>query len=293
MPPSSLMNGVPIGTSFTGMDIYSLRCATNRTLQIKTVVLIHNRRRTRPTTKTVKIWPEDALSKLQDCFNMTDWDLFEHKELEKHTQTVLDYSQFCMGNVTVDKAIRVFPNQKFWMTNQVRTLLMALNAAFRSGDRALYSAARADLKRGIKRVKADHRLCIQSHLSSNNTREVWQGIQDITNYRGCEAPTADRSAILAEEFNSFFARFETSQQLSSAHARPQSPPASCTTPLTVQEHNIRWVLLAVNIKKAAGPDGVPGRVLKACANELAPTFTKIFNLSLAQAIIPSCLKTSI
>lgn len=180
------------------------------------------------------------------------------------------------------------------MASQVRTLLRARDAAFRSGDRTLYSAARADLKRGIKKAKADHRRCIESHLSSNNSREVWRGIQDITNFRGCDVSTADLSETLAEELNCFFARFGTPQQHSSAPAlRPAPPPpGSCTTPLTIQEHNVRQVLLAVNPKKAAGPDGVPGKVLRACTYQLAPTFTRIFNLSLAQAVIPPYLKSS-
>ncbi len=48
----------------------------------------------------------------------------------------------------------------------------------------------------------------------------------------------------------------------------------------------------MNPKKAAGPDRVPGKVLRACAYQLAPTFSRIFNLSLAQAVIPLCLKSA-
>ena len=59
------------------------------------------RRSARPTTKTVITWPDNALSRLQDCFTETDWDLFEHQELETFTGTVLDYIKFCIGNVTV------------------------------------------------------------------------------------------------------------------------------------------------------------------------------------------------
>uniref|UniRef100_A0A3B3D318 Reverse transcriptase domain-containing protein n=1 Tax=Oryzias melastigma TaxID=30732 RepID=A0A3B3D318_ORYME len=229
---------------------------------------------------------------LQDCFLETDWNLFHQQELESLTGTVLDYIQFCIGNVTVDKTIRVFPNQKPWMTSQVRTLLRARDTAFRSGDRALYSAARADLRRGIKKAKADHRMRIESNLSSNNSREVWRGIHDITNFRGCEVSTATPDAAQAEELNRFFARYGLPQQHPSAPAPPPTPPPPSTPPLTVQEHNVRRVLQTVNPKKAAGPDGVPGKVLQACAHQLAPTFTKIFNLSLAQAEIPSCLKSA-
>lgn len=50
--------------------------------------------------------------------------------------------------------------------------------------------------------------------------------------------------------------------------------------LTVQEHKVRWVFKTVNTKKLAGPDVVPGKVVKACAEQLAGVFTKIFNLLL-------------
>ena len=41
----------------------------------------------------------------------------------------------------------------------------------------------------------------------------------------------------------------------------------------------------VNIHKAAG---LPGCVLRACADHLASVFTDIFNLSLTQSVIPTC-----
>ena len=45
----------------------------------------------------------------------------------------------------------------------------------------------------------------------------------------------------------------------------------------------------VNIHKDTGPDGLPGRVLRACADQLASVFTDIFNLSLSESVIPTCL----
>ena len=46
----------------------------------------------------------------------------------------------------------------------------------------------------------------------------------------------------------------------------------------------------VYIHKAAEPDGLPGRVLRACADQLASVFTDIFNLSLSESVIPTCFK---
>lgn len=69
--------------------------------------------------KTVKTWPEGASQMLQDCFESTIWDVFEHQDLEQHTTAVLDYTKHCTDMVTVDKCNQVYPNTKSWMTRQV------------------------------------------------------------------------------------------------------------------------------------------------------------------------------
>lgn len=51
-------------------------------------------------------------------------------------------------------------------------------------------------------------------------------------------------------------------------------------------------LRRVNPRKATGPDYIPGRVLRECADQLAGIFTDILNTSLSSAVVPACLKTS-
>ena len=121
---------------------------------------------------------------------------------------------------------------------------------------------------------------------------MWRGIPALTNYKGHTPLTcsSSSSSTLAEELNSFFARFETTT------TNLQSPPplGSSSPPLSfsLQVQEVRKNLRAVNPKKAAGPDGIPGAVIKACADQLAGILTKLFNLSLTYAIVPTCLKAS-
>ncbi len=44
--------------------------------------------------------------------------------------------------------------------------------------------------------------------------------------------------------------------------------------------------------QAPGPDNIPGRVLRDCAVELTDVFTDIFNISLSQAVVPTCFKAT-
>ena len=48
----------------------------------------------------------------------------------------------------------------------------------------------------------------------------------------------------------------------------------------------------MNRLKAAGPDNIPGRVLRVCSAELAEVLTDIYNLSLSQSSVPTCFKTT-
>ncbi len=41
----------------------------------------------------------------------------------------------------------------------------------------------------------------------------------------------------------------------------------------------------MNVRKAAGPDGITGRVLRSCADQLAGLYTSIFNKSLATSVV--------
>lgn len=49
---------------------------------------------------------------------------------------------------------------------------------------------------------------------------------------------------------------------------------------------MRKNLRAGNPRKAAGPDGIPGAVIKASADQLAGLLTELFNLSLTFVTIP-------
>ncbi len=100
---------------------------------------------------------------------------------------------------------------------------------------------------------------------------------------------------LAEELNTFYGRFESNGGIA---ALPSSTSGSSRQRsenhvITVSEDEVRRALKGVNIRKAAGPDGITGRVLRSCADQLAGLFTSIFNESLATSVVPTSFKKSI
>ncbi len=132
---------------------------------------------TKPSVFTIRTWPEEAFIQLQDRFEHTHSDLFAQQDIEDYTFTVLSYLQFCIDNVTVEKQITSHPNNKQWMTQEVKLCLRDRHTAFRSGNVELYSTARSNLKRSIKEAKAVYRQKVEGHFSNGDPRRVWQGIQ--------------------------------------------------------------------------------------------------------------------
>ena len=70
--------------------------------------------------------------------------------------------------------------------------------------------------------------------------------------------------------------------------RASAVPDDCVITLSVAD--VSKTVKQVNIHKAAGPDGLPGSVLRACADQLAGVFTDIFNMSLIESVIPTSFK---
>uniref|UniRef100_A0A4W5L0P8 Reverse transcriptase domain-containing protein n=1 Tax=Hucho hucho TaxID=62062 RepID=A0A4W5L0P8_9TELE len=70
--------------------------------------------------------------------------------------------------------------------------------------------------------------------------------------------------------------------------RASAVPDDCVITLSVAD--VSKTFKQVNIHKAVGPDGLPGRVLRACADQLTGVFIDIFNMSLIESVIPTCFK---
>ncbi|KAI4904350.1 hypothetical protein NFI96_009650 [Prochilodus magdalenae] len=186
---------------------------------------------------------------ISDCFEHTDWQMFREAatystttDLEEYTSSVTSYIGKCIDDVTVSKTITTRPNQKPWMTAEVRALLKARDSAFKAGDKAALRKARAKLS--------------------------------ITNYR-TTTPACDSDASFPDALNHFYARFETQNSVAARKTTP--PPDDQVLCLTAAD--VRKTLRRVNPRKAAGPDNIPARVLRECADQLTDVFTDIFYIS--------------
>ncbi len=97
-----------------------------------------------------------------------------------------------------------------------------------------------------------------------------QNIQTITDYK--PPPQAcDDDPSLPDTLNHFYSWFEM-QNDTPAQKLPTPPNDQA---LCLSAADVRKTLSRINPRKAAGPDNIPGRVLKDCAAQLTDVLTDI------------------
>lgn len=131
-------------------------------------------KQTNPVTKQVKLWTLQTEGILQDCFALTDWDVFKAAAtLEDSSVSVQDYAEYvtgyistCVDNIIPTIQVRKFPNQKPWINSQVRHMLRARSLAFTSGNKTEYKAAKYGLRKAITAATRQYREKLDSFYSN-------------------------------------------------------------------------------------------------------------------------------
>ena len=161
-----------------------------------------------PLLTREKLEEEESEARGSDvCFERADWSMFReaasdnhHTDVGEYVASVSGYIQWCMEQVTVTQTIVTRANQKPWMAKEVRDRLREHNAAFKSGDATALRSARANLNRAIRVAKRVHSQKIQGLFQDpNNTRQLWQGIQTVTDYKARMTSASSMSSITSLE----------------------------------------------------------------------------------------------
>ncbi len=201
-------------------------------------------------------------------------------DIEAYSDTVTGFIRKCVEDIVPTKTIRIYPNQKPWINSDVRAALSARTSAFKSGNTDDRKQASYNLRRSIKAAKWQYKNKVEEQFNTNNGRNMWQGISNITGFKGNKPATVNIAASLLDELHTFYARFEAHN---TAHTESAAAAAvEEVSSLSLSVAAVTRSFKRVNIRKAVGPDGIPDRVVRAFAFQLAGVFTDIFNLSPTQ-----------
>ena len=262
---------------------------------------VNKLRREPPMTRQVRRWTDQSEDSMRVALHEALWGTFKNCTVDINTDiNVLTENVVNIISTTTDMhvpkvTVKVFENQKPWINNNTRNALKQRTAAYKlgleTGNMDDYKAALYNVRKVVKDAKREYGEKMESKFQQGDLRSVWQGLKIMTDYKRPPPSSGGASKELVDNLNTFFARFDTCQG-AIAPGRESDGVGGSGGPLVLSEHDVRRTLKLVNARKAEGPDEIAGRVLKVCADQLAPVFTAIFNLSLAQSIIPICFKRS-
>ena len=112
------------------------------------------------------------------------------------------------------KTVTIFPNNKLWVTKELKTIIDKKKRIFFSGTETEKKEVNKEVKRAIKIAKLNYKNKVEEKFSQGNLRSPLQGLKRMaavnlpTNSNPVNIPSST-SASFPNDLNSFFSRFET------------------------------------------------------------------------------------
>ncbi len=256
--------------------------------------------------RTIPLWHKANLETLKsDASKFTQRFLDETQERDVNVMWSSfrsNLEKILKDNVpTKETSSKYFPP---WITTQTKRLIRNKQIWFQKAKQRNTFSAWQKYK-NYKRLA--QKFCRQSHdnyvkdliTDDKTNKKFWtyiksqrqenSGISDLLDDQTWITDPKQKANLFNKQFSKVFS--DPSPPLDSY---PED--ADSSTPkipqITINPHGILKLLLNINVNKAPGPDNIPGRLLKLCAEELHIPLTKIFQKSLDTGTIPDDCKTA-
>ena len=84
------------------------------------------------------------------------------------------YIKFFEGLICSEKIIKCYPNNKLWITKEVKDIIRRKRVTFISGDKAKLKSLQNELRDGIRKCRMDYREKLEANISNNNCKATWE-----------------------------------------------------------------------------------------------------------------------
>ena len=122
-------------------------------------------------------------------------------------------------------------------------------------------------------------------LMTSDQKQFWKTVKVLTHRKSTIPTLTLDNEVFSEDcdkaraLNAHFSRcFNTN--LPPLQSQPTSYDEGMCSDLLCCNEEVEALILSLDITKSSGPDGISGRMLKPLAHEIAPSITKLLNLSI-------------
>ena len=268
----------------------------------ETTVLVDiecNTKRCKPTKRKIFLWKKVNMAQMKELVSAEVIGFLQ----ENTTFTQINQLWLNLKGI-IEAAMSLIPS-KFtstrysqpWITRECKRIIRMKQRAY---NRAKRTKLQNDWDYFKTLVKTARKACISAYNQyisdcvstdiKNNPKRFFTFIKS----KKCEntgiPPLRDKGKTISDDElkanvlnNQFASVFSKKDNIVPVMPSVNIPPMP---DIHITEEGVIKLLIELNPYKASGPDGIPARLLKECANEIAPALTLLFNASLKQGTVP-------
>ena len=177
-----------------------------------------------------------------------------------------------------------------WINRRIKRLMQRKKRLYKqakkTGHWGNYKFFQRECRREMRRTEWEYiNTTIEEGLKENNSKPFWRyiksrrqdnvGVSPLKKGPSLFSDSLSKAQILLEQFCSVFTRDDDAPP-----PEMKSPSSPTLNDLTIDVNGVAKLLRNINTSKAPGPDGIPNKILKTCADAIAPPLTCIFNCSI-------------
>ena len=154
------------------------------------------------------------MESLRGCFDCTDWDVLydDCADLDSNVDVCSGYISFCVGNIVPTKTVKIYPNNKPWVTKDVKSLLNRKKAALSNNNNDIRSVQR-ELNKSRNDAKRAYKDKVEHLFKSNKTKNAWKGLKCLSGFVSKKfIHEPDDINTYVNDLNVFYARFDENEK---------------------------------------------------------------------------------
>jgi len=186
----------------------------------------------------------------------------------------------------------MFPNNKPWLSKDLKGCLNEKKLAFLKGDTVLYREKEREFRSKLRKAKSDFKDKVEQSFCVGNAKQAWDGLNAMMGRDKSKQNVHlnEDCSQFVNDLNTHYGRFDTSDHYEDCEKVCEDIPPY--VPIQLSEHEVLTCLKFIKPNKAPGPDSLKGKVLSVCATQLRSVLTRLFQLLLDKRIVPKSWKMS-
>ena len=134
----------------------------------------------KPHTLEVQDWSENNIDLLRGCFECTDFNVLmsQNPTIDEQVICISDYIKFCSDTIIPTKQVKIYPNNKPWITKDLKSLLNKKKAILATKDKHKLREVQTAIKSAIYQAKLKHKQKMENMFNSNDTRQAWSYLKN-------------------------------------------------------------------------------------------------------------------